>query len=55
MRVCHHPKMGDMETTQKLGTTATRSQKTDEERDRKIERKGETLPNYYQKILDQNR
>ena len=45
MRVCHHPKKGDMKNTQKRGTTAIRSQETDKKKDRKIESKGKTLPN----------
>ena len=39
MRVCHHPKNGGMKSTQKRGTTAIRSRKTDEKLGEKIERK----------------
>ena len=36
MRVCHYPKNGDMKSTQKRGTTAIRSQETDEKGTEKL-------------------
>ena len=54
MRVNYHPKIGAWRIVRKRGMTAIKGQKTNEERDEKIESKEETLSNYYKKFLYTN-